>query len=114
MSRLLEVERLRVEYAAGRMRRTLVSDVSLHVDRGETIAIVGESGSGKTLTARAIIRLLPTGVEATAKRMALDGADILSLNAREAGVLRGNRISLILQDAFTMVSRVGRCGGSLE
>jgi len=114
MSRLLEVESLRVEYAAGRMRRTLVSDVSLHVDRGETIAIVGESGSGKTLTARAIIRLLPTGVEATAKRMALDGADILSLSAREAGGLRGNRISMIFQDPFTMLNPVLRCRGHLE
>jgi peptide/nickel transport system ATP-binding protein len=114
MPRLLEVEDLRVEFAAGRVRRTLVSDISLHVDRGETIAIVGESGSGKTLTARAIIRLLPTGVEATAQRMALDGKDILGLSDREAGALRGNRISMIFQDPFTMLNPVLRCAGHLE
>jgi peptide/nickel transport system ATP-binding protein len=114
MTRLLDVEHLRVEYAAGRERRTLVSDVSLHVDRGETIAIVGESGSGKTLTARAIVRLLPTGIEATAGRMALDGQDILALGDREAARLRGNRISMIFQDPFTMLNPVLRCAGHLE
>lgn len=114
MTRLLDVEHLRVEYAAGRERRTLVTDVSLHVDRGETVAIVGESGSGKTLTARAIVRLLPTGVEASAARMELDGQDILSIGDREAARLRGNRISMIFQDPFTMLNPVLRCAGHLE
>jgi peptide/nickel transport system ATP-binding protein len=114
VTRLLDVEGLRVEYAAGRNRRTLVTDVGLSIDRGETIAIVGESGSGKTLTARAIVRLLPTGVEATAVRMELDGRDILSLSDREAARLRGNRISMIFQDPFTMLNPVLRCAGHLE
>ena len=73
--RLLEINGLRVEYVASNTRRTLVSGVDLRVDRGETIAIVGESGSGKTLTARAIIRLLPTGVQATAGEITLSGRD---------------------------------------
>jgi oligopeptide/dipeptide ABC transporter ATP-binding protein len=111
---LLDVEHLRVEYAAGRDRRTLVADVSLRVDRGETIAIVGESGSGKTLTARAIVRLLPTGIEATAERLALDGQDVLALSDRNAARLRGNQVSMIFQDPFTMLNPVLRCAGHLE
>jgi peptide/nickel transport system ATP-binding protein len=114
MEPLLEIDDLRVEYAAGRSRRTLVSGVSLVVGRGETVAIVGESGSGKTLTARAIIRLLPTGVEASASRMTLAGQDILGLGDREAARLRGNRISMIFQDPFTMLNPVMRCGAHLE
>jgi peptide/nickel transport system ATP-binding protein len=114
MAHLLEVEDLRVEYAGGRLRRTLVANVCLHLDRGETVAIVGESGSGKTLTARSIIRLLPTGVEATAARMAFDGEDILAYSDRQAARLRGNRISMIFQDPFTMLNPVRRCAGHIE
>jgi peptide/nickel transport system ATP-binding protein len=112
--RLLQVEGLRVEYVGGNSRRTLVSGVDLHVNRGETIAIVGESGSGKTLTARAMIRLLPSGVQATAGRILLAGEDVLARGGREAARLRGNRISMIFQDPFTMLNPVLRCSGHLE
>jgi peptide/nickel transport system ATP-binding protein len=112
--RLLDVRGLRVEYVAGATRRTLVAGVDLHVDRGETIAVVGESGSGKSLTARAIIRLLPTGVEATAGEVAIAGRDVLRMSHREAARLRGNRISMIFQDPFTMLNPVLRCSRHLE
>jgi peptide/nickel transport system ATP-binding protein len=112
--RLLEINGLRVEYVAGKTRRTLVSGVDLHLDRGETIAIVGESGSGKTLTARAMIRLLPTGVEATAGEISLAGHDVLRMSDREAARIRGNQISMIFQDPFTMLNPVLRCAGHLE
>jgi peptide/nickel transport system ATP-binding protein len=112
--RLLEINGLRVEYVAGKTRRTLVSGVDLHLDRGETIAIVGESGSGKTLTARAMIRLLPTGVEATAGEISLAGRDVLRMSDREAARIRGNQISMIFQDPFTMLNPVLRCSGHLE
>ena len=105
---------LRVEYVAGSTRRTLVDGVGFRVDRGETIAIVGESGSGKTLSARAIIRLLPTGVQATGGEVLLNGADVLKLRPREGARLRGNRISMIFQDPFTMLNPVLRCSGHIE
>jgi peptide/nickel transport system ATP-binding protein len=111
---LLAVDGLRVEYVAGATRRTLVDGVSFHVDRGETIAVVGESGSGKTLSARAIIRLLPTGVEATGGRVLLGGTDVLQLSNRDGARLRGNRISMIFQDPFTMLNPVLRCSGHIE
>jgi peptide/nickel transport system ATP-binding protein len=111
---LLAVKALRVEYVAGATRRTLVDGVDLEVARGETIAVVGESGSGKTLTARAIIRLLPTGVEATGGEVIVDGRDVLGLSAREGARLRGNRVSMIFQDPFTMLNPVLRCAGHIE
>src|SRR3954451_23397790 len=110
MSSLLEIEDLRVEFAG----RTLVSGVSLQVDRGETVAIVGESGSGKTLTARAIIRLLPTGVEATAGEILVGGKDVLRMSDRAAARVRGNQVSMIFQDPFTMLNPVLRCAGHIE
>ncbi len=111
---LLAVRGLRVAYVAGAEPRTLVDGVELDLDRGETIAIVGESGSGKTLTARAMIRLLPTGVGVTDGEVRLDGNDVLSLRGREAARLRGNRISMIFQDPFTMLNPVMRCSKHIE
>ena len=111
---LLAVRGLRVAYVGGAEPRTLVDGVGLDVHRGETIAIVGESGSGKTLTARALIRLLPTGVEVTGGEVLLDGRDALRLGGRDAARLRGNRISMIFQDPFTMLNPVMRCSKHIE
>jgi len=113
-AQLLSVRDLRVAYVGGAEQRTLVDGVALDVDRGETVAIVGESGSGKTLTARALIRLLPTGVAATGGEVLLDGVEVLRLGGREAARLRGTRISMIFQDPFTMLNPVMRCSHHIE
>ncbi|MGH6880624.1 MAG: ATP-binding cassette domain-containing protein, partial [Hypericibacter sp.] len=55
--------------------RAITIGTDLHVGRGETVAIVGESGSGKSLTAKAIVRLLPAGVSATGG-IVYDGVDL--------------------------------------
>src|SRR5204863_9763490 len=80
---LLRVSGLRIEYVSGATRRTLVADLDLEVREGETIAIVGESGSGKSLSARAIVGLLPARVEATAGEVRFEGRDLLRAGRRE-------------------------------
>ena len=111
---LLEVSGLRIEYVAGSVRTELVTTIDLEVGRGETVALVGESGSGKSLTARAIMRLLPDGVEAVAGRVLVGGGDVLSMSERDVRRLRGGEISMILQDPFTMLNPVTRCGKQIE
>ena len=60
MSRVLEVENLRVTFPAGDGRRVAAVDgVSFSLDRGETLALVGESGCGKSLTSLSLLRLVP-------------------------------------------------------
>src|SRR5882724_5817994 len=85
----------------------------LDVGRGETVAIVGESGSGKSLTAKAIARLLPSGVTATGS-IRYAGAEITQLPEREMRALRGRRISMLLQDPFTMMNPLMKCGKHIE
>ena len=56
---LLDVRELSIAFAQGSERRTVVDRVSFRLEKGRALALVGESGSGKTVTAQAIVRLLP-------------------------------------------------------
>jgi peptide/nickel transport system ATP-binding protein len=90
--------------------RALVHDVSLHVGRGEAVALVGESGSGKSLTARALVALLPVGLTATG-RLGLAGAAGTPIAA--AAEHRGRSVALLLQDPFTMLNPMMTAGAHL-
>jgi peptide/nickel transport system ATP-binding protein len=87
----------------------ITSGTNLDLARGETIAIVGESGSGKSLTAKAIARLLPLGVSARGS-IVYDGTEVLTLPEREMRQLRGRRLSMMLQDPFTMLNPLMKSG----
>jgi len=106
---LLTVRGLSIS-AAG---RAITVGTDLDVGRGETVAIVGESGSGKSLTAKAIARLLPAGVSAQGS-IRYVGTELTRLPEREMHALRGRRISMLLQDPFTMMNPLMKCGKHIE
>lgn len=108
-SRLLEVENLEVLSRIDGVERRMVAGVSFTVKAGEALAIVGESGSGKSLTARSVMGLLPNGLEARGS-VRYDGREILGLPEKQLGVLRGGEMTMILQDPFTMLHPMRRCG----
>jgi peptide/nickel transport system ATP-binding protein len=110
---LLEVDDLRVSADAGGERRTITTGTNLTVAPGETVGIVGESGSGKSMTARAVVRLLPPGVFATG-RVFFRGRDLLDLSERAMAGVRGSGISMMLQDPFTMLNPLLRCGAHID
>ncbi|MBA2578100.1 MAG: ABC transporter ATP-binding protein [Euzebyaceae bacterium] len=107
--RVLEVHGVTIESRIGGHRRTIVREFDLSLDAGETVGIVGESGSGKSMTARAVIGLLPPGVSARGS-VTYDGRELIGLPERELGGVRGSQIGLILQDPFTMLNPLLRCG----
>ena len=86
-----------------------VRGISFEVGR-EKVGIVGESGSGKTMTGRSILRLTPKSATVTAKRMAFKGTDILSLSEARMRDVRGNGISMIMQDPKYSLNPVVRVG----
>ena len=110
---LLSVRNLAIWAEEAGRRRMITTGTDLDLARGETIAIVGESGSGKSLTAKAIARLLPPGVAASGE-IAYDGRDVMAMGEGELTKLRGRRVSLLLQDPFTMMNPLMRCGGHIE
>jgi len=107
---LLDVQDLHVRFPTRTGVIEAVRGVSFSVGR-ERLGIVGESGSGKTMTGRAILRLIrPPGV-VEARRIALDGTDLLPFRERQMRRVRGERIAMVLQDpkfSLNPVMRIGR------
>jgi peptide/nickel transport system ATP-binding protein len=106
---LLVVDGLTVTHAAPTGPRTILSGVDLVVRRGETVGIVGESGSGKSMTAKAVMGLLPPRLTAGGS-IRFRGEELLGLPERQMARLRGPSISLLLQDPFTMLNPLMPCG----
>jgi peptide/nickel transport system ATP-binding protein len=94
---LLRVEDLWIRFAGRTGIVDAVRGIGFTVGR-ERLGIVGESGSGKTVTGRAILRLVPPPGRVTARRLELDGQDLLALDERGMRAIRGRRISMVMQD----------------
>ncbi|HTN56021.1 MAG TPA: ABC transporter ATP-binding protein [Microbacterium sp.] len=102
----VNVQGLRIEIAG----RTVVDDVSFTVEPGECVAIVGESGAGKSLTARALLGLLPEKAVASASRREIAGVDAARLGEPGWRRLRGRSIALVSQDALAALDPLRRVG----
>jgi len=109
---LVEMAGLRVAFATPTGVSEAVRGVSLTLGH-EKLGIVGESGSGKSLTARAILRLLPRAARLDADRLAFDGIDILTANERAMRRIRGRRAGLILQDPKFSLNPVMTVGAQI-
>ena len=94
---LVEIENLSIAFPTATGVSHAVRGVSLRIG-AQKLGIVGESGSGKSLTARAILRLLPNNARVTADRLTFDGIDVLRASESKMRDIRGRRAGLILQD----------------
>jgi len=111
---LLDVRALRTTFNTANGPVTALHDVSLHIERGETLALVGESGSGKSVTAYSIMGLLPRRTARIAGGQAwFDGTDLLALDARAMQDIRGNRIAMIFQEPMSALNPVMRIGDQI-
>jgi peptide/nickel transport system ATP-binding protein len=111
-SPLLSVSGLRIVSRLAGTERVITVGSDFTLAPGETLGIVGESGSGKSMTARAMIGLLPTGVRAEGEVL-YGGRNLLDLPERELRRLRGADIAMIFQDPFTMLNPLMRCGSQI-
>jgi oligopeptide/dipeptide ABC transporter ATP-binding protein len=108
---VLEVDDLHVVFPARGREGTLVEavkGVSLRISHGEIVGLVGESGSGKSLTARAVMGLVPESGTVRAARLVLEGRSLLGLPERELRPLRGSRLAMVFQDPMRSLNPVLR------
>jgi oligopeptide/dipeptide ABC transporter ATP-binding protein len=101
---LLSVDGLSVTFGSRANQRDVVRNVDLRIERGEVVSLVGESGSGKSLTALAIMQLLPSGARASRGQIVFDGVDLLQLPHRAMNERRGRDIAMIFQDPLTALN----------
>ncbi|CAH2603343.1 dipeptide ABC transporter ATP binding subunit DppD [Rhodovastum atsumiense] len=114
MTPVLELRHLSVslDTRAGPLRA--VDDVSFAVEAGETLAVVGESGCGKSLTALAVMRLLPQPpARIGGGQVLLAGRDLLALPEREMRAARGRDVAMIFQDAMSALNPVLTVGAQI-
>jgi peptide/nickel transport system ATP-binding protein len=106
----LDIRDLSIAYRAPGGDVTALSDVSLALGKGRTLAVVGESGSGKTTIALAVMGLLPAEAEVAAGRILFQGVDLLALPRAGRRRLRGARMALVFQDPYSVLDPAMRIG----
>ncbi len=110
---MLTVTDLKVAIDADAGLVRAIDGLSLCIERGETFALVGESGCGKSMTALALMRLLPDNGRVTDGRVEIEGQETLSLPESAMRRLRGGRIGMIFQEPATSLNPVMRVGDQI-
>ena len=111
---ILEIKGLSVSLPGGAERRLAVEGLSVAVSQREIVCIVGESGSGKSMTALAVMGLLPRGLRAVAGEVLLEGEDVLKAPPQRLRQLRCTRMSMIFQEPMTALNPVLACGEQID
>jgi peptide/nickel transport system ATP-binding protein len=110
---LLDVADLSVDVEGESGMTRAVKRLRFAVERGETFALVGESGCGKSMTALALLRLLPQAGRIAAGQVRLDGRDLNRLPESAMRAVRGGRIGIIFQEPATSLNPVMRVGDQI-
>ena len=109
---LLEVRDLRVTLPTSRGPADALRGVSFSVDRGQTVGLIGESGCGKSMTALALIGLLPPDARATGS-IRFDGRELIDAPEAALCALRGDRIAMIFQEPMTALNPLQPIGAQV-
>ena len=113
--KLLTISNLDIALPEGSERSLAVENLSIDLSPGETLCIVGESGSGKSLTARALMGLLPAPhVRATKGKILFSGEDLTQASEARMRQIRGSEISMIFQEPMTALNPVMTIGGQID
>ncbi|HYC63716.1 MAG TPA: ABC transporter ATP-binding protein [Reyranellaceae bacterium] len=103
---VLELDELTVNFRLRAGDLTAVNGVSFAIKRGETFGLVGESGSGKSVTAKAIMRLIPDPPGEIRGRVVFEGENVPDKNDAEMRALRGRRIAMVFQEPMSALNPV--------
>lgn len=101
---MLDVKDLSVNFRLSERELHAVKNASFQLRAGKTLALVGESGSGKSVTATAIMRLLPQVAQISSGEIHMDGQDLLTLDESRMNAIRGDGIGMIFQEPMTALN----------
>ncbi len=113
MAPLLAVDGVTVRFPGDHGPVTVLDTVDLTIGRGEILGLVGESGCGKSMLARSILRLVPQPGRIVAGEIRLQGLDLLTLGEGSIRDIRGDRISVVLQEPMTSLNPVFTIGNQI-
>ncbi|WP_372620276.1 ABC transporter ATP-binding protein [Falsiroseomonas sp.] len=113
MSAVLTLEGLTVALPKGADRPHALKDVSLTLNANEILCVVGESGSGKSMTASAIMRLLPHGVRIEGGAIRFEGRDLATVDERTMRAIRGAGIAMVFQEPMTALNPLHTVGDQI-
>ncbi len=112
--KLIEVKNLNTDFTNEGIDMRIIDDVSFEIYKGEAIGVVGESGSGKSVTARSILRLIPSPPgKIVSGEILFNGKDILTMDMGSLRQIRGNEISMIFQEPMSSLNPVFTCGDQI-
>jgi len=110
----LEIRQLSIRFGESKTVTPVVNDFNIVLQKGQCLGLVGESGSGKSMTALAIMQLLPSTATVDANsQILLEGENILDYSERKMRSIRGARIGMIFQDAMSALNPVFTIGQQL-
>lgn len=109
----LDVQDLSVTLNTAYGPQEVISNINFSMEAGEKLGIVGESGCGKSITALALMRLLPPDARVNG-RIILEGQNVLTLDDKTVCSIRGNRIGMIFQEPMTALNPVKQIGAQIE
>jgi len=108
---VLMIENMSVDFDGREGRVRVLDRINLRLEKGETLGVVGESGCGKSMTALAVMRLIPSPPGSiSGSRIALHGRNLLGLSEKQMQDVRGNAISMIFQEPMTSLNPVFTVG----
>ncbi|QCI66409.1 ABC transporter ATP-binding protein [Phreatobacter stygius] len=113
MSPILTLDNVSVSLPAGADRSHALKDVTLTVSANEILCVVGESGSGKSMTANAVMRLLPGGVAIDGGRILFEDRDLAHVSEAEMRRVRGAGIAMIFQEPMTALNPLRNIGDQI-
>ncbi len=110
---MISIENLSIAFGSGLAKQFAVDDISFRLEKGKSLGLVGESGSGKSVTALAIMQLLPPQAQLESGKILFHGKDLLQMSSGAIADLRGNKITMIFQEPMTALNPVKCCGAQV-
>ena len=111
---VVKIERLSIALPEGADRPLAVDRVSFNLYPGEMLCVVGESGSGKSMSANALMGLLPESVRVTGGRILFKGTDLLALPEEELYAIRGRHVAMIFQEPMSALNPLMKVSKQIE